>query len=67
MAALAIPDTRDLHRLPTLLPHLPDGPVGTEERVLPLIVTRSLMQKILIAIVYAAAEIIVHATNKRGK
>ena len=68
MAAVAIPETRDLHRLPQLLRHLPGGPAGTEERVLPvaLVLSKTLLKKVAVAVPIAAAEAVV-TSSTRGK
>ena len=70
MAAVAIPDARDLHRLPPLLRHLPGGPAGSEERVLPvaLLLNKALLKKVAVAVLIAAAETVVTSSVKgKGK
>jgi hypothetical protein len=55
-----------LYRLPPLLRPLLDGPVGTEEPVLPvaLVLNKSLLKKIVIAVVIAAAETVLSGPAK---
>ncbi len=55
-----------LYRLPPLLRLFLDGPVGTEEPVLPvaLVLNKSLLKKIVIAVVIAAAETVLSGPAK---
>ena len=70
MATVAFPENRDLHRLPPFLRHLPGGPAGTEERVLPvaLVLNKTLLKKVAVAVLIAAAEaVIISSAKGKGK
>ena len=56
----------ELHRLPQLLRTFLDGPAGTEEPVLPvaLVLNKSLLKKIVIAVLIAAAETVLSGPTK---
>ena len=56
--------------LPQFLRHLPGGPAGTEERVLPvaMVVNKALLKKVVVAVLIAAAEAVVTSSVKgKGK
>lgn len=57
-------------RLPQFLRHLPGGPAGSEERVLPvaLVLNKTLLKKVVAAVLIAAAETVVTSSTKgKGK
>ena len=57
-------------RLPPLLRHLPGGPAGTEERVLPvaLVLNKALLKRVAVAVLIAAAEtVITSSVEGKGK